>query len=176
MSNEEQLRYPFGRFTPKDNYSAVDIQNLIGKIEALPQEVEKIVNSLTAKQLDTRYRDDGWTARQVVHHLADSHMNAYIRTKWALTEEIPIIKAYDEKAWAETPDTKLDPSLSIALLKTLHAKWAALLRQLGPKDFMREFIHPVTQKHTPMDRNIALYAWHGEHHCAHLRIVANMKS
>lgn len=175
MNNDELLRYPAGRFIPKDAYSAEDMQYFISQLEKLPLDVEKIVNTFTTRQLDTPYRAGGWTARQVVHHLADSHMNAFIRTKWALTEDTPTIKAYNEKAWAETPETKLDPALSIALLKALHAKWTALLQNLGPNDFKLEFLHPVTKKITPMDRNIAIYAWHGEHHCAHLRIVANLK-
>ena len=105
--------------------------------------------------------------------MADSHMNAYIRFKWSLTESTPTIKAYNEKAWAETPETKLDPVISIELLKALHAKWSALLRRLAPADFQKEFLHPDTKKNMRLDRMTAMYAWHGEHHFGHLKIVAN---
>jgi len=173
MNKNEQLRYPVGKFSAKDSYSTEELQQFILQIEKLPLEVEKTVNSLTIKQLDTPYREGGWTARQVVHHLADSHMNAYIRTKWTLTEQTPLIKTYDEKAWAETPETKLDPGISIELLKALHLKWTALLKRIDPSDFRKEFLHPDTKKHIRVDRLIALYAWHGEHHFGHLKIVAN---
>lgn len=173
MNNDEQLRYPIGKFSPKDNYSAAELEQYIDTIEKLPAEIERTLHSLSAKQLDTPYREGGWTARQVIHHLADSHMNAYIRVKWCLTEATPLIKAYDEKAWAETPETKLDPVISIELLKALHIKWTALLRRIEPEDFSKEFIHPDTKKHVRIDRMVATYAWHGHHHLAHLKIVAN---
>lgn len=173
MNNDELLRYPIGKFTARDSYSTEELQGFIAKIESLPRDVEKIVNSMTVKQLDTPYREGGWTARQVVHHMADSHMNAYVRFKWTITESTPTIKAYDEKAWAETPETKLDPVISIELLKALHAKWTAMLRRLGPAEFQKEFLHPETKRHVRLDRMTALYAWHGEHHFGHLKIVAN---
>ncbi len=170
--NEEALRYPIGRFSPKPSYSREDIIEGIKIIESLPEKVQMQVSRLSANQLDTPYRSGGWTARQVVHHLADSHTNAYVRFKWSLTEETPLIKAYDEKRWAETNETKLDPAISLNLLKALHAKWVALLLSLDDKDFRREFVHPETQRNIPLERMVALYAWHGEHHLAHLRIVA----
>jgi hypothetical protein len=173
MNNDDLLRYPIGKFIARDSYSTEELRLCIERIESLPREIEKIINSMTIKQLDTRYREGGWTARQVVHHMADSHMNAYIRFKWSLTESTPTIKAYDEKAWAETPETKLDPVISIELLKALHAKWSALLRRLAPADFQKEFLHPDTKKNMRLDRITAMYAWHGEHHFGHLKIVAN---
>ena len=173
MNNDDLLRYPIGKFIARDSYSTEELQRCIERIENLPREIEKIINSMTIKQLDTRYREGGWTARQVVHHMADSHMNAYIRFKWSLTESTPTIKAYDEKAWAETPETKLDPVISIELLKALHAKWSALLRRLAPADFQKEFLHPDTKKNMRLDRITAMYAWHGEHRFGHLKIVAN---
>jgi len=172
MNDDEQLRYPVGRFAPQETYTAEDVLYFIKRIEKLPHEVEAIAKALTAKQLDTPYRPDGWTARQVIHHLADSHLNAFIRTKWTLTEDVPTIKAYDEKAWAQTPETKLDPAISIALLKALHSKWTALLSRLQPHELAREFMHPESKKLVSLNRNVALYAWHGEHHCGHLKIVA----
>lgn len=173
MNNDELLRYPIGKFTAKDAYTTNELLHCIERIENLPREVEKLVNSMTVKQLDTAYREGGWTARQVVHHMADSHMNAYVRLKWSLTESTPTIKAYDEKAWAQTPETKLDPFISIELLRALHVKWTALLRRLVPADFQKQFVHPETNKHMRLDRITAMYAWHGEHHLGHLKIVAN---
>jgi hypothetical protein len=138
----------------------------------LPLKLEDVFKNLSSKQLETPYREDGWTARQVIHHMADSHSNAYIRVKWTLTEQTPIIKAYDEKLWAETPEIQIDPVISIQLLKPLHAKFTALLRMVKPEDLTKSFMHPETKKLVPLDRMIALYAWHGEHHLGHLKIIA----
>lgn len=173
MNNDDQQRYPIGKFAPKDSYSVEEVQHAIAQIERLPSEVEKIARSLTIKQLDTPYREGGWTARQVIHHVADSHLNAYVRTKWILTEPTPMIKAYNEKAWAETPEARLDPGISVDLLKALHAKWVSLLKRIEPGDYTKELIHPETKRHLRLDRLIAMYSWHGEHHLAHLKVVAN---
>jgi hypothetical protein len=170
--NDDNLRYPTGKFAPQPTYTTEDVDANIRRIENLPASIEKIVGSLSSKQLDTPYREGGWTARQVIHHIADSHLNAYIRFKWTLTESTPTIKTYDEKFWAETPETKLDPSVSITLIKAHHVKWVSLLRVLSPADLKKEFFHPDSKKNVPLDRLIALYAWHGEHHCGHLKIVA----
>ncbi|MBT1705258.1 YfiT family bacillithiol transferase [Chryseosolibacter indicus] len=172
MNNDESLRYPIGKFSPKESYSADDISSLISTIEALPSKVEVLVKNFTAKQLDTNYREGGWTARQVIHHLSDSHMNAYIRLKWTLTENTPLIKAYDEGAWAETPEVNLDPSISLNLLNALHVKWVSLLKLLTEKDMEKQFLHPETKKYISLERMIATYAWHGEHHLSHLEIVS----
>lgn len=170
--NDEALRYPTGRFTPRDNYSTDELDLCITRIESLPSRMESIVKTLTPKQLDTTYREGGWTGRQVIHHVADSHMNAYIRFKWTLTEDNPVIKAYDEKLWAETPEAKLDPRLSLEILKALHVKWTALMKSLSAADLKKSYIHPDTRKHNPLERIVAMYAWHGDHHLAHLKIVA----
>ena len=175
MSNDEHLRYPIGRFNPKETYSTQELNRFIDQIEAAPHKIESEIKSLTVAQLDTSYRPGGWTVRQVLHHIPDSHMNAYIRLKWTLTEETPTIKAYDEKAWAETPETKLDPGFSIELLKVLHVKWVTVLRKLKAEDFSKSFLHPETKKHVSLARQVATYAWHGEHHLGHIRIVANKK-
>jgi uncharacterized protein Usg len=172
MSNDEQLRYPIGKFAPKESYTNQEIQEFISRIESLPGRVESLVKNFSAAKLDTQYRDGGWTARQVLHHLPDSHMNAYVRFKWTLTENTPIIKAYDEKLWAETPETKLDPVISIHFLKALHAKWVALLKLLRSEDLQKEFLHPETKKLVRLDRLIATYAWHGDHHFGHLEIIS----
>ena len=172
MSNIDQLRYPIGKFSPKDTYSPEEIADNIRRIEALPAKIEAVAKTFSARQLDTPYRDGGWTARQVIHHVSDSHLNAYIRVKWTLTEETPVIKAYEEKTWAETGEVKLDPKISIELLKVLHVKFVALLRTIHPDQMSRSFIHPETQKHVTLERMTALYAWHGEHHLGHLTIIA----
>jgi hypothetical protein len=172
MNNDDQLRYPTGKFSPKDSYSPDEIKANIQRIELLPAKLESLVQNLSAKQLDTPYRDGGWTARQVIHHLSDSHLNAYIRFKWTLTEDTPVIKAYDEKNWAETPEVKLDPFISIQLLKALHIKLVALLKLIPQSDMKKQFLHPETNKHVSLERMIATYAWHGEHHLGHLTIIA----
>jgi len=173
MNNDEALRYPIGKFSPQDSYSKEEISTNIRRIESLPAKVDAAIKNFSEAQLNTPYRDGGWTIRQVVHHMADSHMNAYIRFKWTLTENTPTIKAYDEKAWALTPEVKLDPAISLNFLKALHVKWVSLLKELKMEDLSKEFIHPETHKHILLSRLIALYAWHGEHHLGHINIVAN---
>ncbi len=175
MNNDDALRYPIGKFSPQESYTQEEIKLNIGRIESLPAKIEELAKSFSVKQLETPYREEGWTARQVLHHLSDSHLNAYIRTKWTLTEETPLIKAYNEKDWAQTPETKLDPSISIALLKALHVKWTALLYTLDGSALQKAFIHPETKKQVTMARQIATYAWHGEHHLGHLKIIASKK-
>ena len=169
--SDERLQYPIGKFSPQESYTADEIASLIQSIENVPGKIEAVFKTLSPKQLDTPYRPGGWTARQVLHHIPDSHLNAYIRFKWSLTENTPTIKAYNEKAWAETYDAKLDPGLSVALLKALHAKWVTLLRALTQEDLQKSFVHPETGKNIRLDRLIALYAWHGEHHLGHLKLV-----
>lgn len=174
--SDETLRYPVGKFQPKDAYTAEEISKAIEAIEAAPQKVSEVFKKLSAKQLETAYRSEGWTARQVLHHLADSHMHAYIRFKWTLTESSPTIKAYNEKLWAETYEVAQDPSLSVELLQALHKKWVTLLRSLKTEDFSKYFVHPETGKQVRLDRLAATYAWHGEHHLGHLKIILDSKS
>jgi hypothetical protein len=169
--SDEKLQYPVGKFSPKESYTPEEIRTLIDAIEAIPSKIEATYKKFSQQQLDTPYRPGGWTARQVLHHVPDSHMNAYIRFKWTLTENMPTIKAYNEKDWANTYETKQDPALSVALLKALHAKWVTLLRSLTPEDLQKSFIHPETGKNVRLDRLIAMYAWHGEHHHGHLKII-----
>lgn len=169
--SDERLQYPIGKFTAKEAYTSEEISALIHSIEILPGKIEEVFKKLSLTQLDTPYRPGGWTARQVLHHVPDSHMNAYIRFKWSLTENTPLIKAYNEKDWAETYETKLDPALSVALLKSLHAKWVTLLKLLTKEDLQKSFVHPETGKNVRLDRLVALYAWHGEHHLGHLKLV-----
>jgi uncharacterized damage-inducible protein DinB len=165
---EAQLRYPIGKFARKENYSREEIQSYIDTIGKLPGKLKDEIKNLDQAQLDTPYREGGWTVRQVVHHLSDSHLNAYVRIKWTITENTPTIKAYDEKAWAETPETLLDPGMSIALLQALHHKWTALLSRLDEVDRQKKFTHPETGKEMKIDAMVAMYAWHGEHHLNHI--------
>lgn len=169
--SQPDRQYPIGKFQPKENYSAAEISAYIDTIGSLPGKIEAIASKLTPELLDKSYRSGGWSARQVIHHLADSHVNAYIRVKWTLTESSPIIKAYNEKAWAETSETKLDPQLSISLLKALHAKLVAVLKGLTSYDLQKYFVHPETGKEVRLDKMIAMYSWHGEHHLGHLNLV-----
>lgn len=166
MTNDP--RYPIGKFPAKEAYTQNERSAFLDRIASLPTRLESAIHGLTNQQLDTPYRDGGWTVRQVVHHVADSHMNAYIRVKWTLTESSPTIKAYEEKGWAVTPETTSDPSLSIALLKALHNKWIILFRGLSADDLRRDFIHPSTKKSVKLEHLMGMYAWHGDHHLAHI--------
>ena len=161
-------RYPLGRFTPPDEITTSHVNEWISAIEALPADLRKSMAGLTEQQLDTPYRNGGWTVRQLVHHLADSHMNSYMRFRLALTENTPRITLYDEKRWAELSDAKsASPELSLRLLESLHARWTLLLRSLTPADWKRCFVHPKLGE-VPLDRMVGLYAWHGRHHIAHI--------
>jgi hypothetical protein len=171
----EDLRYPIGKFNAQDNYSPTDIDRFIKRITELPVALEEAVGNLSEEQLDTPYREGGWSVRQVVHHVADSHMHAYIRTKWTLTEAEPVIKAYLEKLWAETGETKSHPNISISFLKALHAKWTVLLRSVSYADLDRFFIHPDTKRHVTLKTLMGMYAWHGEHHLAHITNLKKQK-
>ena len=167
--NVEELRYPIGRFQVPADVEKGHIQAWIRDIEALPGDLRQRVEPLSESQLNTRYRPEGWTIRQVVHHIPDSHMNSFIRFKWALTEDRPRIKAYDEERWAEFGDySSVSVTVSLFLLESLHQRWVGLLRSLGPEDLEREFIHPETGSVTNLAENIGAYAWHGRHHLAHI--------
>ncbi len=161
-------QYPIGKFKPAVAYTSQEITDFISRIEALPEKLTDSVTNLSDNQLDTPYREGGWTIRQVVHHVADSHMNAYIRIKWTLTEDSPVIKAYDEKGWAETPETKLPIAISLNLIHALHTKFVALARHI-PQDLLnKHFIHPDTRKKISLAQLLGMYAWHGDHHLAHV--------
>lgn len=163
------LKYPIGTATIPDNISRDNIDVWIQKIEELPTKLVSLVENLTQKQIDTPYRDMGWTIRQVIHHLADSHQHSYTRFKWALTEDKPIIKAYYEERWAELEDGKHAPiELSLNVLSALHAKWVHFLRTLSDEQLLKIFIHPETKEKVSLAKNIGIYAWHGEHHYEHI--------
>lgn len=174
--NENDLKYPIGNFAPPAHISANHRGQFIDNLDALPGQIKSIVANLSETQLDTPYRDGGWTVRQVVHHLPDSHLNSYIRFKWALTEDQPKIKAYDEKAWAMLPDAMEAPiELSLSLLESIHNRWVYLLKSLQEADWKRSFEHPETNKTVPLDLNLALYSWHGRHHLAHIERLVERK-
>ena len=164
----EDIQYPIGKFSAQESYSSTDVENGIRRIATLPERLQKEVVTFTDQQFDTPYREGGWTVRQLIHHIADSHLNAYIRFKWTLTEESPIIKAYNEKRWAITPETTGSPQISIDLLKAHHRKWTTLLEALSATDLDQHFVHPDTKKEIKLKNLIALYAWHGDHHLAHI--------
>ena len=161
------LRYPIGQFSPPELVTQDRVACWIDDIGALPADLRRIVNPLTDDQLDTPYRPDGWTVRQVVHHLPDSHMNCFVRFKWALTEHRPLIKAYDENSWAALPDCDAPIVHSLDLLEALHGRWVDLLRGLDRSQLRREFVHPESGPVT-LAVSIGSYAWHGRHHLAHI--------
>jgi len=162
------LRYPIGPFTWEGKASEEERRRFIGQIEETPARARAAVEGLSAGQLDTPYRPGGWTVRQVVHHLPDSHLNGYVRFRLALTEEAPAIKPYDEKRWAALSDAQTAPvDVSLELLESLHRRWVLLLRSLGPAEFARTFRHPETGVQN-LDKYLGLYAWHGRHHVAHI--------
>lgn len=164
----DKLRYPIGQFNMAEDVSLGQIENLITQIEALAQFLADSVRDLSKEQLDSSYRPGGWTIRQVVHHIADSHMNGYIRVKLALTEDIPMIKPYNEALWAELEDSRTLPvDVSLKLVETLHCRWATLLRSLSLIELNCQFRHPEAGD-LSIKKAIGLYAWHGNHHLAHI--------
>jgi hypothetical protein len=166
--SEADLRYPIGKWQREDSLSPEKRGRCIEEIEAAPSRLRSAVKGLTASQLDTAYRPGGWSVRQLVHHVPDSHMNAYTRFKLALTEDVPTIKAYDEARWAELGDSQTTPvEASLVLLESLHVRWVNLLRSLAPADFSRQFKHPEHGSLT-LDATLSLYAWHGRHHATHI--------
>ncbi len=165
---ETDLKYPVGKFRRPEKLTEERRESGIRTIAETPARLSAAVGGLTAAQLDTPYRPGGWTVRQVVHHLPDSHMNSYIRFRLALTENEPTIKPYDEARWAELADAKSAPiEPSLALLDNLHERWVVLLRSLSPADWSRTFRHPEMGLMT-LEQNLALYDWHGRHHVAHI--------
>lgn len=169
-STLEKLRYPIGHFVAPDPITDTHIADWLAQLEALPVVLKDLVKDLNDSQLDTPYRPGGWTVRQLVHHIADSHHNSYIRFKWALTEECPVIKPYDEKAWAALFDSRTAPiHLSLDHLAAVHAKLVYLLRGLPPEALSRKFVHPEGKTETSLAENIGRYAWHGSHHYTHIK-------
>ena len=171
MTNQdlEKLKYPIGKFDCPKNVTTDILQSWISILEHFPQRLENLVSHLSEKQLDSAYRPDGWTVRQVVHHLADSHHHSYIRFKWALTENNPTIKYYHEALWAELVDAIQAPiDLSLNHLKAVHAKLVYLLKGLTDDELNKTFIHPEHNEEVVLRNNVGIYAWHSNHHYAHI--------
>ena len=179
MTTEEEielLKYPIGKLEIPENISPADIQKWITDISELPQLLKEDVEKLTKKQLDTPYRPEGWTIKQLIHHIADSHMSALLRFKWALTEDEPTIKAYNEKAFAELYDYKYAPvEMSLDFISALHAKWVILLENMSSSDFERTYVHPESGYRYTLKESLANYSWHSRHHYAHLHNLIEKK-
>ncbi|MBI2273700.1 MAG: putative metal-dependent hydrolase [Bacteroidetes bacterium] len=160
-------RYPIGKYEPQP-FSEAQKEKWLLDIKFLPEELERSLLNLDTVQLETTYRDGGWTVQQLVHHVADSHMNAYIRFKLGVTEENPTIKPYEEKLWAELPDNQLPVNISITLLHALHQRWYTAIKHLKEADWNRTVVHPEHGRQMSLWFLLGLYAWHGKHHTAHI--------
>jgi uncharacterized damage-inducible protein DinB len=169
----EHLKYPIGRFEFGQTYTMTETQAHIQTISALPSKLFNVVNGLSEDQLETPYRPEGWTVRQTVHHVTDSHLNAYIRCKLAMTEENPPAKAYEEQLWAELADGKSAPvDWSLKMLQYLHLRWVMFLNSVSESDLQRTYFHSAMQRKFTLQEVIALYAWHSEHHYQHINQLA----
>ncbi|MEO6832052.1 MAG: YfiT family bacillithiol transferase [Chitinophagaceae bacterium] len=166
----EKLRYPIGKFESPISFNPDEVSTWINTLNALPSWLDVIVENLDAHQLETPYRPGGWTMIQTIQHLADSHMNAFVRFKLALTEDNPTVKPYEEARWAETPEIFSVPvNVSITLLHALHRRWTALLEAFSENDWQRTYYHPEQKKDIPLWSVAAMYAWHSRHHMEQLR-------
>ena len=170
MTTAPDPRYPVGKYQrPSATLSDAERATMIAAVAATPAALRAAVGGLNAAQLNTPYRLGGWTVRQVVHHVADSHMNAYIRFKLGLTEDFPMVKPYDESKWAELPDGKSElVEDSLTLVELVHKRWLSVLRAMQPADFLRTLNHPEWKVPPDLDAMLAMYAWHGKHHTAHV--------
>ena len=169
-------RYPIGKYEPKP-YSEAQKQAWLLDLQFLPEALERAINNLDQTQLDTPYRDGGWTVRQLVHHVADSHMNAYIRFKLGLTEDKPTIKPYEEQEWALLADNQEVPiNVSLTLLHALHLRWVATIKQLTEEQWNRLVVHPAANREMSLWFLLGLYAWHGNHHVAHVTTLRENKN
>jgi len=174
MEELDKLKYPIGRFECPENITNEDLSKWIEVLETLPKRLSALVDNFSETQLDTPYREGGWTVRQVVHHMADSHHHSYTRFKWALTENRPLIKVYQEKEWSNLIDARTAPiSLSLSYLTALHAKLVYLLKRLTSEDMDNSYIHPDGNVNVSVAENIGKYAWHSNHHFAHIKSLAD---
>lgn len=172
----EALKYPIGKEEIPEEITSVEIKDWIDDISELPQKLKEAVNKISKKQLDTPYRPEGWTLKQLIHHIADSHMSALLRFKWALTEDEPTIKAYDEKTFAELYDSRLAPvEISLDLISSLHGKWVILLENMSTDDFEKTYVHPETGRRFSLKQSLGHYSWHSRHHYAHLHNLLQKK-
>jgi hypothetical protein len=165
--NDLDPRYPVGKFAKPENVTPDERNGAIASLAELPEELRNAVNGLDAAQLNTSYRDGGWTLRQVVHHIADSHMNAFIRVRLALTEDWPVVKPYQEAAWATLHDSSAPVEWSLELIESLHARWVMLLQSLDEAQWQRGYKHPESGPST-VEMAALMYAWHSRHHLAHI--------
>lgn len=171
------LKFPIGEFVIPDKITDEDIKKYINTIETLPSRLTELVSGFSEKQFGTVYREGGWNVRQVINHVADSHMNAYIRFKLALTEKTPVINPYREAVWAEHSDGKsCNPEVSLKLIEALHYRWAMFLKSLSRSDFRRGYFHPELEKVISLEEAAASYSWHGEHHSAHISELKKRKA
>ena len=168
-------RYPIGQFEWSGSASEEQRQEWLKQVAMLPSDLLQVAGGMTMEQLDTPYREGGWTVRQLIHHVADSHMNGLIRVKLALTEETPTIKPYDENAWALLADMKLPVSVSLGLIDSVHARWAAVYHAMTVEEFERAFVHPEIGAPLTLDWHLQQYAWHSHHHLAHITELRRTK-
>ena len=174
--NIEKLKFPIGKYIFINNPDIKVINNWIDDIERFPSRIKELVTGIQDSQLNLRYRPEGWTVKQVIHHCADSHMNSLIRFKLALTEDTPKIRPYHEDKWAELVDSQDDRILdSILLLIALHSRWVKILKNLSPEDLKKEFEHPEHGTKFSLEENIGIYAWHCNHHYAHIELALEAK-
>lgn len=167
--NLEKLKFPIGQFQKPETISQNDLDSWINNIESFPSKIKKLTENLSIEELNWIYRPQGWKIKQVVHHCADSHMNSLIRFKLALTEDVPTIKPYEEQLWAELIDGNSNNiSSSIQIIEGVHNRWVLLLKSFTEKELKRQFIHPVNKKTSTLAETIGTYAWHGNHHLAHI--------
>lgn len=178
MTNQqlEQLKYPIGKFDCPSTITASTIEAWISILEHFPNRIEQLVTNLSDTQLDTPYREDGWTVRQVIHHIADSHHHSYNRFKWAVTEDNPLIKAYDENACAKQQDYKQPIDNSLLHIKAIHAKLVYFVKGLSMDQLQRTFIHPEGNETVALTKNLGVYAWHSNHHYAHIEALIKHES
>jgi len=169
----QKLKFPIGEFSPLESYTTEQLNSYINDIEILPSQLRNEVEGLSEEQLETTYRPDGWTIRQVVHHIPDSHMNAFIRFKLTLTEDNPTIKPYFEDRWANLSDAKMTPEISLNLVEGVHGRWVNILRNMSMVDFERKYTHPEYKKVFTLKEAVHMYSWHGKHHLSHIKLAKN---
>lgn len=169
MIDLELLKYPIGKFLKPENISEQNLKEASTYLQSFPHYLEETVKEFTEEQFNREYRPGGWTVKEVIHHLSDSHMNALMRFKLALTEQNPTIKPYNEGAWAKLADYALPASESIPLVRGIHSKWALILESMSPEDFQKTYFHPESQSSVPLSEVTLMYHWHSMHHLAHIQ-------
>ncbi|MEY3399195.1 MAG: bacillithiol transferase BstA [Bacteroidota bacterium] len=171
----EQLKYPIGKYQKPDSLSAAERNALIERIKSVPSRVRELLPHFNNATWQNTYREGSWTAIQVLHHMGDSHINAYVRLKLGMTEDTPVIKPYDENAWVQLPDMTESPESTAALLEIIHRRLVILFSSLDEAGWSRRYFHPQSNQHFTLEQLLALYAWHGDHHLAHLKLALESK-